>query len=683
MIAIFENKFNVVISLCLGLCMLFSCSPETSSFYYIIVGNDANTIELTTAEDLKADLQKVQDRKVVVISETDELPDNGVFYILGTPGSSNMIATLAANNEIALTASNPGPRGGLWHKTALDTGQHAIVLAGSDVQGLQYAVYDYAEDILGIDPLEYWTDKRPESKTKDQLLNFKNKIIAPPTVPILCYFENDVDELANYRGKLLEYDWESYTQMINSLVRLRYNAIQLFDMLGRPEFFIRPEYKDLSPDYQVDIDYVEKMIDYAQKKGMKVAIDFALGYQIHPMSADKASCWKEYKEDWLAAWRYYLEKTPLGKTDIFILRPRHQVWDWEYESSCGEDKIAVFNEVYKDFGDLVDEYKPKADKVLVCYSDGMQMWNDGFRPPKDWIVAWSDHGFGDFEYLPNTTDGYNFGTYMHAGFWLNHTVHNPYPEKVETVMKSMFKEYDANKFCLVNGQNFRPFLLNIEAYAAVCNTPETFDGDLFYKQWTERYFNPTVAQHAVASMKLLHSAQPDRIGYVQHLWEIREAVAYLSNSPIVRPGKTPVPHDFKRVENDLDRVKLIEDSIQEAMEEAQKGLDLQEFEGNFYFDYIYLPILLYSDLITFERSLHQMALLKKQYEETKDRQYINQALQLLPSTKKQLEIIYQHRERGDRNPKWTRWYSPEIRRPNNGFPTFEMLESIAVNLNKH
>ena len=292
------------------------------------------------------------------------------------------------------------------------------------------------------------------------LISFENRRIAPPKVPTLCYFENDVDELANYRGKLLEYDWESYTQMINSLVRLRYNAIQFFDMLGRPEFFLRPEYKELSPDYKIDVEYLDKMIDYAHHKGMKVQIDFALGYQIHPMSEEKATCWREYKEEWVKAWKYYLEETPLKKTDIFILRPRHQVWDWEYESTCGENKIEVFNDVYKVFGELVDQYKPNADKVLICYSDGMEMWNDGFRPPKDWIVAWSDDGFGDFEHLPNTTDGYNFGTYMHAGFWLNHTVHNPYPETVETVMKNMFQEYSADKYCLVNGQNFRPFLNN-------------------------------------------------------------------------------------------------------------------------------------------------------------------------------------------------------------------------------
>ncbi|CAN0536617.1 unnamed protein product, partial [Scytosiphon promiscuus] len=172
-----------------------------------------------------------------------------------------------------------------------------------------------------------------------------------------------------------------------------------------------------------------------------------------------------------------------------------------YESTCGENKIEVFNDVYKVFGELVDQYKPNADKVLICYSDGMEMWNDGFRPPKDWIVAWSDDGFGDFEHLPNTTDGYNFGTYMHAGFWLNHTVHNPYPETVETVMKNMFQEYGADKYCLVNGQNFRPFLINLEAYSEVCQNPDSVENNDFYKQWTTRYFKENQRESAISSMK--------------------------------------------------------------------------------------------------------------------------------------------------------------------------------------
>ena len=676
------RKLSYLFSLILSVITLYSCSNTSVENYYLLVGGAATNVELSTVNDLKTDLEKVIQGNVSILSENEKLPETGSFFILGTIESNSLLKKLAEQKKITLSNNTPGSRGGIWSKTTLPNGKNAIVIGGSDVQGLQYAIYDYSKEVLGIDPLEYWTNKLPTKKTTQDVYHFDEKTIAPPKVPILAYFENDVDELANYRGKLLEYDWESYTEMINSLVRLRYNAIQFFDMLGRPEFFIRPEYKALKPDYQIDIEYLDKMLDYAHEKGMKIAVDFALGYQIEPMDAEKADCWKTYKADWIKGWRNYFENTPLSKTDIFILRPRHQVWDWEYESTCGENKIEVFTEVYKEFGKLVDEYKPNSQKVLVCYSDGMEMWNEGFRPPEDWEVLWSDHGFGDFAHLPNTTDGYKFGTYMHAGYWKNHTVHDPYPNKVGTIMKEMFTKYDADNFCLVNGQNFRPFLLNIEAYSAVCNNPDVFNGDDFYKTWTERYFSSEVATHAVSSMKSLHKAQGNRIGYVEHLWQIRATIAYLSNAPIKRPGKRTVPYSLERVEKYLEATELSEKYSKEALIEAEKGLAKVNPEDTFYHSYIYLPSLIYSDLITFERTLHKMTVLKREFETTKDSKYLEEAKMLLPIAVKQLETIYERRANGDLDEKWKNWYAIENRRQNNGFPTMEMLEAIKNNLNK-
>ena len=671
----------LLLAMCMAFCLACNTGVEQPSTVYLITGENSNAVEISTINDLKNDLEKVLKEEVHIVKEGVEIPNKSLVFIVGTANSNSIITDMVTNGELVLTDEQPGPRGGIWSKNTY-ADSDVIVIAGSDVQGLQYAIYDYSNEVLGVDPLEYWTGKTPVALKANDIYNFEPKTIAPPRVPNLTYFENDVDELANYRGELLKYDWESYTEMINSLVRLRYNSIQLFDMLGRPEFFIRPEYKALKPDYQIDIDYVDKMIDYAHEKGMKIALDFALGYQIHPMDAEKADCWKTYKADWLQAWRYYFEHTPLAKTDIFILRPRHQVWDWEYESTCGESKIEVFNEVYAAFGELVDEYKPDSQKVLVCYSDGMEMWNEGFRPPTDWTVLWSDHGFGEFEHLPNTTDGYDFGTYMHAGYWLNHTVHNPYPEKVELVMKKMFQKYEADKYCLVNGQNFRPFLLNLVAYSEVCNNPDTFNADAFYKEWTEQYFIPKAAEHAVQSMKWLSEAQEGRKGYVEHLWEIREAVSYLSNAPIVRPGKSPVPFDYDRVIGDVENVKRVKEVLEKSLSEAELGYELLKRNDNFYHSYILLPAQLYSDLIAFETELHNMALLKKQFEITKDIKYLNESISLLPTAKNKLKIVFDHRSSGDIDDKWKNWYSIANRRQNNGFPTYEMLDAIEANLNK-
>jgi hypothetical protein len=665
-----------------ALFQFISCkqNTENKSTYYLIYGENALEVELNAITDLKKDLSKVMDGEVLLILEKSELPSNGIFFILGTPTSNAEISSMIKEAELDISSVSPGPRGGLWSKQKSSNSTEAIVLAGSDVQGLQYAIYDYSKEILGVDALEYWTGKLPTKIKPDALFDFENRTTAPPQIPNLGYFENDVDELANYRGNLLEYDWESYTELINSLVRLRYNSIQLFDMLGRPEFFIRPEYKNLKPDYQVDTTYVDKMIDYAHKKGMKVAIDFALGYQINPMSSSKATCWFKYKEDSLQAWRYYLENTPLKKTDMFILRPRHQVWDWEYESTCGENKIDVFNEVYAAFDKSIEEYKPNAEKILVCYSDGMQMWNDGFRPPKDWLVAWSDDGFSGFDYLPKTTDGYNFGTYMHAGFWLNHTVHNPYLKKMDTVMKNMVKNYNADKYCLVNGQQFRPFLVNIEGFSEISKDVQAFDGDLFYKQWTERYFNKESAKYAVKAMKKLHDAQFGRGGYVEHLWEIRETVSYLSNAPIRRPGKTPIPFDYKKVSEDYEHIEKRIVLLNEAKVYAEKGLEYISEGDTFYHDYVLLPINIYIDLLDFEHISYKIAQYKKDFESKNNKGHLEMAIDLLADANEKLEKIYKRRLQGDKNAKWKNWYNPEIRRPNNGFPSKQTMQAIENNL---
>lgn len=652
-----------------------SCS--TNDGVFIIVGEKASITEKHTAKQLKTDLQKNACTNIQIISEAGDYSKAKHIILLGTAVSNSLISDLIQKQSIVLTEDFPGKRGGIWANATLPNKSNAIVLAGSNVQGTQYAVYEYCYEILGADPFEYWSGKKP-SPVED-IFSVQNKIIAPPEIPILCYFENDVDELANVKKPLLEYDWENYTQMINSLVRIKYNAIQLFDMLGRPEFFLRPEYKAIRPGYDIRLSYIDSMITYAQDMGMQVQIDMALGYKIKPMEQEQADCWAKNKHEWIDTWHYYMEKTPIGKADIFALRPRNQVWDWEYKSSCGEDKIDVFNEVYAELGDIIDEYKPGATKVVLCYHDGMDMFNKGFNPPKDWIIAWSDNGWVDFDVLPEETKGYDFGTYMHAGFWLNHTVHDPCPVKIDTIMKKMVNDYSANKYCMVNGQQFRPFLLNIEAYSKLADNVNTFDGEAFYSDWANQYFG-SAAGYAVNSMKKLHEAQSNKVGYVQHLWEIREAISYLCNQPITRPGKSPISCTYSRVQNDMEhvaeRVKLIND----ALFEARAGEKVIGTNKLFYNDYIVLPVEIYADLLAFETELHAMAELKRRFEDTGDKAFLVKAIGKIDKARNALDVVYKRRLKGDQNPNWNGWYDPANRRPNNGFPTVEMLDLVEKNL---
>lgn len=629
---------------------------------------------------MKKDLETVSGEKVFITALNNTLPDKALIYYIGTPESNAAIGDLIKSKALILSESFPGKRGGIWAKVNGKRNKEIIVLAGSDVQGTQYAVYDYCGKVLGIDHFEYWTGKMPGNHTSFDPYNFTNKVIPPPEVAVLCYFENDVDELANLKHPWLEYDWESYTEMINSLVRLKYNAIHLFDMLGRPEFFLRPVYEKIRPGYDVRLTYIDSLINYAHEMGMLVEIDLSLGYKIRPMAQEKADCWSKNKKEWIATWKYYFEETPIRKADIFSLRPRNQVWDWEYKSSCGEKKSEVFNEVYAELGKLIDNYNPHAIKILTCYADAMEMYNTDFNPPADWIIAWSDDGWGGFDVLPEKTKENKFGTYMHAGFWKNHTVHDPYPEKIDTSMKMMANKYQAIHYWEINGQQFRPFLLNLEAFSLAANDPESFNGEQFYSEWTERYFGEKAAVFAVGSMKKLHEAQFNKTGYVQHLSEIKQIIEYLQNTSVLYDEKAVQPVNFEKIFSNIQLVEKRLEILKEAQLQAEKGREVVNAENTFYYDYILLPVNLYLDLIVFEKTLNDIVLLKSTFEKTRDKNNLDRALILLARAKTELETVYKRSLDGDKNQRWKGWYDPAKRRPNNGFPTLEMLDVIETNM---
>jgi len=656
--------------------ILFLSSFAPPKKYIIYYGKNSSEVERETCEDIKHDLKELTSDDVTIAMEPENVSDSDAYYILvGSPSSSHFINDFANKKLIDLSKSHPGPQVGLI-QVIKNGKQKILLLAGSDAEGVQNAVYDFCSNDLGIDPLSYWTGYKPYIRKNYNPYNTSTRIIAPPVVPIICYFENDVDELANLHKPYLEYDMETWKGMVNSLRRIHYNAIQLFDMLGRAEFFTRNPYKKLRPNYHTNLKLVDSLIDYAHLKGMKIQIDLSPGYEMKSLTDSEAVCWTQYKQKWIDTWVYYLTKTPLGKADIFSLRPRNQVWDRAYVSSCGENKTEVFNEVYAALDSVLDIYKPDAQKLCICYDDGMEMFNHGFNPPKDFTVVWSDDGYGDFNSLPISTKGYHFGTYMHAGFWKNHTVHDPYPEKIDSVLSYMLKRYNAKSYIDVNGQTFRPFLLNLEAFGDWAYDPHSFNGEKFYHTWAVNYFGKICAPFAIASMKALHHAQFNRNGYVENLSEIKRLIGFLQGEKGI--NNQIMSGFINKISSDLvKRSSLIKTSV----EEASLGLPKAKDQADFYFDYIYLPALIYYQLLDFENTLLTAAHLKWEYiTGGHKKEKLLGAKKLMLKASVQLNTIYKTSLQGDKNRKWATWYDPAKRRPNNGFPTPAMITSIEQNL---
>ena len=86
---IIESKWKKIKALVL-IVALFSISPQlcAQSEVYLMQGRNATKVEKNTILDFKKDLQKVISDNVLIITDRDKIPTDGIVFLLGTINSN-------------------------------------------------------------------------------------------------------------------------------------------------------------------------------------------------------------------------------------------------------------------------------------------------------------------------------------------------------------------------------------------------------------------------------------------------------------------------------------------------------------------------------------------------------------------------------------------------------------------
>ncbi|MCK5129062.1 MAG: glycosyl hydrolase 115 family protein, partial [Clostridiales bacterium] len=305
---------------------------------------------------------------------------------------------------------------------------------------------------------------------------------------IRCYFDNDSDELINYKGENGLVNLDVYRQMARSLKKMGYNAIDIHDQLGRAEFYLWDSYKKYW-NYKGDIEHINKIIDIVHEEGLLVQIPMYLGWAFNPLN-EQHECWFEHKQTWIDRWNDYMQG-PLGKCDLFLLRPRSPIYDCIYRCDCEKcvqtGTGPIMTEVFAVIQEIILSYKPDAKLICDLYAEGYDLFKDKLFTVSDrWLLLYSDNGFGKFIYKDTYANSdYRKGVYLHSGFWLNHTVLDPYLTPLyESVKKAHALEL--TDYILVNGQSFKNFTLSLEAIMDMCYDINHYDKESFIIEWLSR-----------------------------------------------------------------------------------------------------------------------------------------------------------------------------------------------------
>ncbi len=471
----------------------------------LVYGDKTDTVEINASRDLLADYRKATKEKVSLIQyhEGQALPPHETIIYIGTRKSNSYIGNYMAKHPESLTGSTLPAETFVLQTISPKT--HLIT--GADTRGVFYGVYEFSQRILNVDPNTYWIGSHQTVRDKIQVpvLSFRKPA---PVYKYRGYFDNDNDLLANFKGRKLIVELDLWKEIINTIARLGYNYIDIHDLLGRPEYYLREYYIKLA-DYHTDLNLVNQVIDYAHSKGLLVQVPMYLGWEFKHINPDQI-CLSQYYDLWMDTYTYYLTKTPLGKADLFLQRPRHPFYDWAYkcpeETAKGIKTGDMMNKMFEGLYQLLQKYRPGS--VLFCdlWSEGRPLWESGeFSPGKEIEMLWADGGHANFKEFPKDLKGYSFGIYIHAGVWYNNVTQSPYPDKIKEAALTGIERGMTHNF-LVNGQTFKNFLLNLTACGLCAWDPVSFDPDAFYKAWTTRYFGANVSDRVVKILKHTYAA---------------------------------------------------------------------------------------------------------------------------------------------------------------------------------
>ncbi len=469
----------------------------------ILISSRASDVEKVAAEELRADIAKVCPSESVTIlphdpNWSDSFEGNSIIL-----GSLESLSYLVEGE--ALYAET-------FSLKCID-GKH-LWIVGADDRGVLYGVYEFSKRVLNIDALEYWTGNTAPQQTQLEIPEMDYREQAP-AFKLRGFLEHDNDMLANWKGRKLIVEFDIWKEMIDSLARLRYNYIGIHDLLGRPEFYLREYYTGMT-DYHTDLELVERVIDYAHSKGLLVLVPMYLGWEFMHLEMDEV-CITSHFDRWMEIYSYYLRETPLGKADLFLARPRHPIYDSAYicpeEEAVGLHPGPLMEAVFSGLGKLIHAYRPGGKLMCDLGQEGRDLWHSNqFNIQREVQMLWADEGFAQFSEWPRRKKAYDFGIYLHAGVWKNQVVQDPYPDRLKASAQNAVSR-GMTENILVNGQSFKPFILNLEAAARVAWDPIRFDGVAFYEEWTTRYFGPKASAPAVQSFKLLSEAHHYAVGF--------------------------------------------------------------------------------------------------------------------------------------------------------------------------
>lgn len=388
------------------------------------------------------------------------------------------------------------------HRVYADAEHNRIYLEGYDLRGTIFAIYTFAEEILGVPPLKYWCSWVPAKQRKISVESNLNIYFKSPQVRYRSLLPGDQDFFNPWKRNSPEND----NVWLETTLRLKMNTVETYST-------IEPGYK--VSDYARLIDKYGLVITSHHTSGLNTSFGTWETYWEKVRNMDAPKLLLANEQAIIDFFRYNAETVKRSGIDnlwtvAFRGRVDQPFWSVFADAPPGDQERAeVINRMLQIQLDIIKDVtgNPNPYARITFYDELANLMAKGYlKPPEDENMIWTfvaarrdPYPYDDLVNF-NPAKPVKLGYYMNFGFASTgaHVAPAESPWKMEFNYRYINSKGPLY-FSVVNVGNFREFVLELSANAKMLWDYDSYDTESFMIEYCSQYFG---AEHATEVSQL-------------------------------------------------------------------------------------------------------------------------------------------------------------------------------------
>jgi len=458
-------------------------SNKVTSIY---IDKNTDPLIIWAVNELADDVKDITGKRPEII-ETNTISKKGIYI---GHGSSSFFKSKVTQKGLL----------NQWEKFSIQKEKDNLLIAGSDVRGTVYAIFEIIER-LGVSPWKWWADVHSIKKENLALQLPRKGIITSPSVQYRGIFLNDEDwGLQPWAAKTFEKETgdigpKTYEKIFQLLLRLKANTIWPAMHPSTKGFFTIAGNKEMAQKYHIVIgsSHAEPMLrNNVDEWKPKIHGDY--NYFTNKTQVDKY-------------WQDRLDELKLAQNETIMTLGMRGVHDSKMEGAKDlAESITMVEKIIVNQREMLSNTfkKPLSaiPQAFVPYKEVLELYDNGLKIPDDITLVWPDDNYGYIRRLSNPEEQQRSGgsgVYYHISYWGRpHDYLWLSTTQPGLIWYEMTKAYEngAKKMWIVNVGDIKPAEYDTELFLNLAWNINSIKSDglnQYLKDWISREFTREIA----------------------------------------------------------------------------------------------------------------------------------------------------------------------------------------------